>query len=607
MIYPKTYKENLLWRNQLTARCKVDPEFRAKVREMFFRDPLFAFNGFFWTLDVRKRPQHHQPFCTYKFQDDMITRMVTHIANGRDLVVEKSRDMGASWCVIGVLTWLWLNPEGGADFLVGSRIEDYVDKKGDMRTLLQKARYLIYRLPRWLLPKGFAPGKGQKYNKNDNFMRLINPDSGSTIIGESNNPNFSTGGRFAAIFFDEFAKWESTDDSAWMAAGDASPCRLAVSTAFGAGGQFYKLATDGRTDKVRLHWSLHPEKGAGKYCVWPMDPELQEVELRSPWFDSECERRSAVEIAQELEMDYIGAGVPVFDGKAGKRMRFLLKAEKRPENYYDVDAFTGKVTAIARPRFDEGYMTVWAKPDRTHQYSLGVDVAEGKEDGDYSAVKVLDRELKTVVASYVSRIDEVRLGRIICGIADYYNRGWIGIETNGPGLATFDICSMDPITPNLFMMPSFDSASNTVSHMKGWRTTRSSKNILIAGIKEWLIEGKGWADQRCVGEMTTYVRDRNGKANAKEGCHDDEVIALGIAIQVDVLAPYEGYEKPVERGEHNLPLTLFNPQRIREPMTIEERCLATLENKKEWEVGNFDPWAANDYAQTGAIWLGELF
>ena len=177
MDYPKSHKDNLIYRRELLLRAKDDAVYREKVRALAYKDPLFWFNTFAWTLDVRKKPNHHIPFCTYEFQDEIILDLVDAIKSAttklpKDRLIEKSRDMGVSWIAILVFEYLWLQPDGGYDFLLGSRIEDYVDKKGDMRTLFEKARYNLYRLPVWLQPKGFNP------KSHDNFMRLINPESG---------------------------------------------------------------------------------------------------------------------------------------------------------------------------------------------------------------------------------------------------------------------------------------------------------------------------------------------------------------------------------------------------------------------------------------------
>ena len=586
--YPKTYEENLRWRAEMLDKCSRDSMFLAAVRELFYKDVLFAFNGFFYTLDVRKRPRHNQPFCTYEdYQDKTILDIVGHINGKRDLVLEKSRDMGASWMVIGSFFWVWLNPAGGGDFLLGSRIEDYVDKAGDMRTLIQKARYLLYRLPPWLLPDGF------NRNKHDNFMRLLNPETGATITGESNNANFSTGGRYAAVLFDEFAKWETTDTPAWTAAGDATPCRIAISTPFGAAGRYYDLITDGFTDKITLHWSRHPEKSDGMYCPLPKPEDAESVidqtnyvGLRSPWYDKECERRSDVEVAQELDIDYIGAGHPVFDGKAGKRISTLLKSDKRPEAIFELIGST-LIPFKGVPNTHDGLLVAYELPKEKHGYTMGVDVCEGREEGDYSIIKVYDRVFKTVVATYARKIDEVQLAGIIKGIYDLYREPWTGIETNGPGLATFDLVSMNDVT-NLFMMPKYDAATQTHSYIKGWRTHEASRNMLIAGIREWLVEESGWCDLRCVREMTTFVRDKNGKPQAKSGCHDDEVIALGIAIQVDFIAPEDDFPEARSLRADGLPDTLFEIEEHKldedKVETFEDVCFAqAIANQAEVE------------------------
>ena len=578
MDYPKTYRENLEWRRKLLARCAVDLGFRAQVRELFFRDPVFAFNAFFFTLDVRKRPLHHQPFCTYSYQDDAIRILVESIRTGVDCGLEKTRDMGASWLVLLVFLWFWLDPKGGADFLLGSRIEDYVDKKGDMRALLPKVRYALYKLPKWLRPKDFIP------KNHDNFMRLQNPETGASITGESNNANFSTGGRYLAILFDEFAKWEGTDKSAWMAAGDATPCRLPVSTPFGAAGQYYDYVTDPTKRKVRLHWSLHPEKAEGAYCVWPRrledeeswdETDLSDVNLerfvRSPWYDRQCQRRSMLEVAQELDIDYVGAGNPVFDGKAGKRVGVLLKTQRDPVAYADFNLGELKVAMVGSSVRDaEGLLTIYREPKEGMSYALGVDVVEGTLAGDFAIIKVLNRKTKDVDASYFSRIDEVNLAKIIKCVADYYTTGdapWVGIETNSPGLSTFDFCAEVHNVANLFMMPVFDSAKEAVSWKKGWRTSESSKRVLISGIKEWLLEKRGWADWRFLKECTTFVRGEHGKAAAKAGAHDDEVMAFGVAIQVDLLAPQTEEEVKQEKEE----LTSYSRSDWRESKQEQEK------------------------------------
>ena len=529
---------------------------------------------------------HHQPFCTYEFQDLAIKFLIEGIVQGDDRLIEKARDMGVSWIVIGIFVWLWLNPKGGADFLLGSRIEDYVDERGNMRTLFEKVRYLLKRLPKWIMPRGFD------WRKHDNFARLVNPESGSSLTGESNNPYFSTGGRYAAVMFDEFAKWKDTDEAAWTSAGDATPCRIPVSTAWGARGQFHALVTGGKIKKLRLDWWKHPLKRCGLYCEWPKD-KVVGLKFRSPWYDREEARRSPSEMAQEINIDYLGAGNPVFEGKAGRRVLELMKAEKKPEGLFRYDWEKGRLEQLlVEPISLEDVIVLWFVPMEGDNVVLGVDVAEGKEDGDYSVVKGYSTRLKSLMISMFGRIDEVGLAKVLKALSKWLQKRtkvapFVAIETIGPGLSTFDLCAENG-TDNLWMMPKYDVAREAPSFTKGWRTSTSSKNVLVSAIREWLLDGEGWVDPRCCKEMTTFVRNKSGKAEAAPSAHDDEVIAWGIALAVARGYVEETLEPVVERRSDGLPVDFHKPRLSTTPEpTLEERCFQDALGKRA--VRTLDP------------------
>jgi len=204
------------------------------------------------------------------------------------------------------------------------------------------------------------------------------------------------------------------------------------------------------------------------------------------------------------------------------------------------------------------------------------------EDGDFAVIKGINRLTKSVAISYYSRIDEVQLAKVIagcCKLLTTHDSPWVGVETIGPGLSTFDICAENfaEEIPNLFMMPSFDQVSNTVSLKKGWRTSSTSRNVLISGVREWLIDGESWADQRLLRELTTFVRSKTGKAEAKPGTNDDEVIAFGIALQVDLLSPTMEIAKERKLLATGVSEEVFDLEKLKisEPLNLEERCLVS--------------------------------
>ncbi len=111
--------------------------------------------------------------------------------------VEKSRDSGATWMAAAFAVWLWLF-FAGSTVGFGSRKEILVDRAGDLQSIFEKIRSIVRGLPHYLKPKGFNE------RTDSNFMRLLNPENGATIIGEAGD-NIGRGGRTSMYFVDESA------------------------------------------------------------------------------------------------------------------------------------------------------------------------------------------------------------------------------------------------------------------------------------------------------------------------------------------------------------------------------------------------------------------
>jgi uncharacterized membrane protein (DUF106 family) len=58
------------------------------------------------TYNPRKNPSTI-PFITYAYEDKLILELVDAIHNQNEILVEKSRDMGVTWCVLLVFAWFW--------------------------------------------------------------------------------------------------------------------------------------------------------------------------------------------------------------------------------------------------------------------------------------------------------------------------------------------------------------------------------------------------------------------------------------------------------------------------------------------------------------------
>lgn len=280
-------EQKLSERQRLTEEIRILEELNRR-KALADDGCVFFIENYLMTFDPRPEAfPHHLDFNMdeYPYEREYVNGLVAAIRGGYDIFDEKSRDMGVSWLALAVRFWLWIR-EPGYQSLLGSRKEEYVDS-GDAKSLFWKLDYFIQRIkdPK-LLPKGFDPKKHRTH------MKLINPVNGNAITGESSNPNFSRGGRYQDVFFDEFGFWPDAQAS-WTAAGDATHCRHAVTTPPDEPSFAKSVRFSDKTMIRTWHWRLHPRK----------DDE---------WYEREKARRSEEEVLHELDIswEYSGVGRP---------------------------------------------------------------------------------------------------------------------------------------------------------------------------------------------------------------------------------------------------------------------------------------------------------
>lgn len=242
---------NIIDRAKLIQEAENDPKAQAAHLLLSSNDPVYWINTFCWTFDPLPRsPQPHLPFVLYPYQEWLVRRWIKKIENGEDFAIEKSRDMGITWLILMIFQWGWRFREGW-NFLLGHRKEEMVDKAGDISTHFPKLRYNLQAMPSWMKPNGFRD------DQHNCYMRLINPENGNSIVGESSNAYFGVGGRYKAVLFDELATWPF-DEQAWSACGDSTACRIGLSTPYGKANKFARMALDPTNTKVLPPDSLIP-------------------------------------------------------------------------------------------------------------------------------------------------------------------------------------------------------------------------------------------------------------------------------------------------------------------------------------------------------------
>jgi len=266
-----------------SLRTEGTPEKRAellaRINAHYRENPEDFISDWGCTFDPRN-PERGlpamMPFVLFRKQRQFIRWLFDRWKAREDGVVEKSRDMGCSWLCVGFAVWMWHYYPGTVSGF-GSRIEDLVDRIGDPQSLFWKLRLFVR-----MLPTEFKP---RNYNEDVHapFMRLINPDNGSSVIGEAGK-NIGRGGRTSIYFKDESAFYEqaqSIDNSLSM----TSNCKIDVSTPNGEGNPFWIKRHGGKIPVFVFDWRDDPRKGPA-------------------WYAKQKATLTSVALAQEVDRDY---------------------------------------------------------------------------------------------------------------------------------------------------------------------------------------------------------------------------------------------------------------------------------------------------------------
>jgi len=198
---------------------------------------------------------------------------------------------------------------------------------------------------------------------------------------------------------------------------------------------------------------------------------------------------------------------------------------------------------------EKGPLRVWKQPEPSLSYSLGMDVGEGVA-ADYTVIQVICNETGEVVASYRSnRVHAENAGVDAYLLGWWYNFGLLGIERNGPGLATLAVCERGlgeypwmTGYPNLYYHTYTDRKTPEETRRLGWITNKTTKEAMLSRLAR-TVDSRGLVmyGRTTLLEMQGYVWDaekknfrQNYTAPDSRLAHDDEIMALAIANEMRV-------------------------------------------------------------------------
>jgi hypothetical protein len=272
------YVAEFRWRLSVLARLRAEPATLAAFRAHYAQHPADFIDDWGVTFDPRnlnvRRPAL-VPFRLFPKQRELIGDIHRHWRDREPLLVEKSRDIGASWCVLAFAVSMCLFNRG-MTIGFGSRKEEYVDKLGSPKSLFWKARRFLAALP-----AEFRGGWDEK--RHGAHMRLTFPQTDATITGEAGD-NIGRGDRTSLYVIDESA-YLARPHLIEASLSATTDCRIDLSSVNGMANVFAEKRHSGRVKVFVFDWRDDPRK----------DDE---------WYEKQRSELDPLVIAQEIDRNY---------------------------------------------------------------------------------------------------------------------------------------------------------------------------------------------------------------------------------------------------------------------------------------------------------------
>lgn len=433
-----------------------DPHKRALLR-LYYKNNCWKFiNDWVTTYDPRTAGKkddkgndllQFMPMLLFVRQIEFVQFLESCLRDKQAGLVEKSRDVGASWLCCAFAVWLLLFHPGSAVGF-GSRVVDDVDKLGDPDSLFEKIRIILRKLPAFLMPeKNLAVG----------YMKIINPSNGSTITGGSGD-NIGRGGRSSIFFKDESAHYERPEmiEAALSANTDV---QIDISSVNGNGNVFYRKRMAGEL------WMPDTVIPRGKTRVFifdwrdnPMKSQAWYDEKRAKWEDDGMLHIFAQEVDRDYSASIAGVVIPAKWVRAAIDAHIALGFEPSGEKVAALDVADeggDKNAFIARHGVVIEEAEHWGEGDTGKTANRGVDMCR---DGGYTELYYDAIGVGAGVKAETNRLNE--------------------LDQLPQHLQIFPwVASASPMQPEEFIIPNDDRSPKNSDFFKnlkaqGWWRTR---------------------------------------------------------------------------------------------------------------------------------------
>lgn len=590
---PKDLEANLEFRIKIAVTVEATPSLIGAELEHCAEDILYWINTYVYTesffyVDAagvsRTRLDKNYPFITWPKQDELIHALVASIDKGESMLLEKSREVGASWCVLMVFLHKFLfsrTPvqfsmlslkETDVDMIAGDVVNYPYGTISDPSTLLGKIDYALRRLPRWMLPT--------LYRKR---LHLVHAGNRSRIDGGASGTFALSSQRRDGILFDEAAKTDNFR-TIWEGTTDVAQCRLVVSTPVGMGTFFTELRHSGAIPVHEIGWWNDPGKSRDLEAESTADNLFR---YTSTWYRHECARRTATDVASNLDIKHLESGHTFFGTVVLKKYKdqhchaplLRLRIDFRPE-VADAEIpgilATRDLSKVKVVVDKSGPWRLWFNPQGTPMFepkegefaycpslsgflSIGIDVSMGTGASN-SAMSVLHKLTRCKMAEFAdANTPPHRLAKLACAAALWFGQNVRPIlvpEANG--LAGFDFLRQIAKVyrySNLYCEKQFLNKTERPTQSLGFHSSRPKKATLLGNLSRAYAQGN-WTNpsKEAVEEALNYIIFESGAIGpaclVRESA--DAAATHGDRVIADALALWPGNEQEAYREEKRL-------------------------------------------------------
>ena len=440
--------------------------------------------------------------------------------------------------------------------------------------MIGKIKDFIQQIPRWFFGSEFwSPNPDDPKNKKPIFkvcnQKEVVLANGSRAVARSSGPDASRGvGGVSYLIFDEAAFIEKGKDVFASAVATVSTGGhvVMISTPNGKDSLYYdtcRQAKDGTNGFKLVQFKWYQDPRYNKFLEWRRRNEEGEIDILpeeliddagnieynekhweemiqkgykpySPWYVRMCKtfNNNQQKIAQELDVSFLGSDSTVIAPEFIQMQKDLNTREPNPD-YHD-------------KLLPETW--IWKAPIEGHRYIMGVDCSRGDSD-DATALEIIDIDgededgnpIIEQVLEYNGKLLGDALGELANNYGLLYNNAFIVVEDiGGYGSATL-LTLMALKYPNLYYddpnlkkytsqqdattmkvtedgLPGFHSSSVRFQMLSNFADLVKTNQFKIRSI-------------RVINELETWIF-KNGRIDHKDGCHDDTLTCLAMALFV---------------------------------------------------------------------------